>query len=41
MENNKIILITEKQARRLIENLITENKPNKKPTGEVDDTNAF
>lgn len=35
MEKNKIIMITEKQARILIENLITENKSNKKPTGRV------
>jgi hypothetical protein len=39
MKKNKIILITEKQARRLIENLKTENKSNKKPTEKVGKVN--
>jgi hypothetical protein len=33
MEKNKIKLITEKQAERLIDNLILESKSNNKPHG--------
>jgi len=35
MEKTKIILITEKQTKRLIDNLFAESKSNKKPTGKV------